>query len=66
LAGKTATRQASFIGLDIEDVLYLMPLVALCNSLPLLLSLAAVFAPIYALWVVFEYRRVVRRRDLPA
>jgi phosphatidylglycerophosphate synthase len=66
LAGKTATRQASFIGLETEDVLYLMPLVTLCNSLPLLLSLAAVFAPMYAVWVVFEYRRVVRRRDLPA
>ncbi len=66
LARKTATRQASFIGLETEDVLYLMPLVTLCNCLPLLLAVAAVCAPLYAVWVVFEYRRVVRRRNLPA
>jgi len=66
LAGRAATRQPSFIGLETEDVLYLMPLVTLCNSLPLLLAVAAVCAPLYAVWVVFEYRRVVRRRNLAA
>ncbi len=61
LAGKTATRQASLGGFETEDILYLMPLATLCNQLPLLLLVATVCAPLYALWVVFEYRRAVRQ-----
>jgi phosphatidylglycerophosphate synthase len=61
LAGKTATRQASLGGFETEDVLYCMPLATLCNQLPLLLLVASVCAPTYALWVVFEYRRAVRQ-----
>jgi len=61
LAGKTATRQASLGGFETEDVLYLMPLATLSNQLQLLLLVAAVCAPLYASWVVFEYRRAVRQ-----
>jgi archaetidylinositol phosphate synthase len=60
LAGKSATRQASLGGFETEDILYLMPLVTLCNGLLPLLLAASVCAPLYAAWVLFEYRRAVR------
>jgi phosphatidylglycerophosphate synthase len=63
LAGKTATRQASLVGFETEDVLYLVPLVTLCNGLVFMLEAAALCAPLYAIWVAFEYRRVARRQQ---
>jgi phosphatidylglycerophosphate synthase len=59
--GKTATRQASVGGFETEDVLYLMPLVTLSNALAPLLVTAAICAPLFALWVAVDYRRVMRR-----
>ena len=59
-AGKVATRQASLGGFETEDILYLMPLVTLCNGLLPLLLAASVCAPLYAAWVLCEYRRAVR------
>jgi len=61
LAGKAASRQASVGGFETEDVLYLLPLVTLCNGTTPFLIAAAVGAPLFAVWVVFDYRRVVRR-----
>lgn len=60
MAGKAATRQASLGGFETEDVLYLLPLATVCNCLAPLLKLAAICAPLYAIWVVIEYRRAVR------
>ena len=59
--GKSATRQASFGGFETEDILYLMPLAALSNSLAPLLVLASIVAPLFAVWVVVDYRRIMRR-----
>jgi len=59
--GKTATRQASLGGFETEDVLYLMPLATLSNALAPLLATAALCAPLFALWVAVDYRRVMRR-----
>jgi phosphatidylglycerophosphate synthase len=59
--GKMATRQASAGGFETEDVLYLMPLATLCNALAPLLVAAALCAPLFALWVAVDYRRVMRR-----
>jgi phosphatidylglycerophosphate synthase len=59
--GKTATRQASLGGFETEDVLYLMPLATLSNALAPLLAAAALCAPLFALWVAIDYRRVMRR-----
>jgi archaetidylinositol phosphate synthase len=56
--GKAGTQQASFGGFETEDVLYLAPLVTLCNGMPTFLLAAAVCAPLYAIWVTIEYRRV--------
>ena len=61
LLGKSATRQASLAGFETEDVLYLFPLATLSNSLVPLLLAAAVCAPIYAVWVVIDYQRVLRK-----
>jgi phosphatidylglycerophosphate synthase len=66
MAGKAAVRQARVAGFEAEDVLYLMPLVTLVNGLaPLLLS-AAVFAPLFAIWVTVGYVRARRRLQTTA
>jgi phosphatidylglycerophosphate synthase len=61
LGGKAASRQASVGGFETEDVLYLLPLVTVCNGTTPFLVAAAIGAPLFAVWVVFDYRRVVRR-----
>jgi phosphatidylglycerophosphate synthase len=61
LHGKSATRQAYLAGFETEDVLYLFPLATLSNSLAPMLLVASVCAPLYAVWVVIDYQRAVRR-----
>jgi archaetidylinositol phosphate synthase len=61
MAGKTASKQATLAGFETEDVLYLLPLVTLLNGLPLFLIAAALGAPLFAVWVVIDYRRALRR-----
>jgi phosphatidylglycerophosphate synthase len=61
LLGKSATQQASLGGFEIEDVLYLLPLATLSNALVPLLLAASLCAPLFAVWVVIDYRRVLRR-----
>jgi archaetidylinositol phosphate synthase len=61
LAGKAASRQPSVGGFETEDVLYLLPLVTLCNGLEPFLMAAGIGAPLFALWVIFDYRRRIRR-----
>jgi len=58
LAGKAATRQASLVGFETEDVLYLIPLVTLCNGLVPFLWLASTCAPAYAIKTALDYRRI--------
>lgn len=54
--GKNAARQPNFAGFDIEDILYLFPVVTLLNQLDSLLIAATVGAPIFAIWVFWQYR----------
>jgi archaetidylinositol phosphate synthase len=61
LGGKTASRQASMGGFETEDVLYLLPLVTLSNGVAPFLAVASIGAPLFAVWVIFDYRRLVRR-----
>jgi archaetidylinositol phosphate synthase len=61
LLGKSGTQQASLAGFETEDVLYLLPLATLCNALVPVLLVASICAPLYAVWVTFEYQRVLRR-----
>ena len=62
IAGKAATQQASLGGFETEDVLYLLPLVTLGNGVVPFLLAAAVCAPLFAIWVVMDYRRALGRR----
>src|SRR5580704_2312156 len=59
--GKVATQQASLGGFETEDVLYLLPLVTLGNAQVPMLVAASICAPLYAIWVVIDYLRVLRR-----
>jgi phosphatidylglycerophosphate synthase len=59
--GKAGAQQASVGGFETEDVLYLLPIATLWDRTAALLIAAAVGAPLYAAWVVFEYRRVMQR-----
>jgi archaetidylinositol phosphate synthase len=59
--GKAGTLQASLGGFETEDVLYLLPIATLCDRTASLLIAAAAVAPLYAVWVVFEYWRVMHR-----
>ncbi|OKH55951.1 CDP-alcohol phosphatidyltransferase [Calothrix sp. HK-06] len=56
--GKDATRQPNFAGFDIEDILYLFPVVTLLNQLDTLLIAATIGAPIFAIGVFWQYRMV--------
>jgi phosphatidylglycerophosphate synthase len=61
LIGKDGTRQNSLGGFETEDVLYLLPLVTLCNGLPRFLIAASIGAPLFAIWVGIDYRHVMSR-----
>jgi archaetidylinositol phosphate synthase len=62
VVGKLANSQASVGGFETEDVLYLLPLATLSNGLVPVLEVAALCAPLFALWVVIDYFRVLRGR----
>ncbi|MEH1814247.1 MAG: CDP-alcohol phosphatidyltransferase family protein [Nostoc sp.] len=53
--GKDASRQPNFAGFDIEDVLYLFPIVPLLNGLEPLLMAAIIGAPTFAVWVIWQF-----------
>ena len=58
--GKAATRQAQAAGFEIEDVLYLLPLVTWCNLLDYFLYSAAIGAPCACAIVAIQYARLRR------
>jgi archaetidylinositol phosphate synthase len=61
MAGKAASKQASLAGFETEDVLYLLPLVTVFNGLTPFLIAASIGAPVFAVWVVIDYRRGLHR-----
>jgi archaetidylinositol phosphate synthase len=62
MAGKSASQQASLGGFETEDVLYLLPLVTLSNGVVPFMTAAALCAPLFAVWVLIDYVRVLRRQ----
>jgi phosphatidylglycerophosphate synthase len=66
IGGKAASQQASIGGFETEDVLYLLPLVTVCNGVAPFLGLASIGAPLFAIWVVIGYRRVRRWHPIGA
>ncbi|WP_322042230.1 CDP-alcohol phosphatidyltransferase family protein [Paraburkholderia sp. J67] len=61
MAGKAGTQQAFAGGFETEDVLYLLPLVTLTGIASPFVMAASIGAPLFALYVVFDYWRVTRR-----
>jgi phosphatidylglycerophosphate synthase len=66
MAGKAGTQQASAAGFETEDILYLLPLVTLFGQIEPFLIAASIGAPLFALWVAIDYRRIVRRPRQPS
>ncbi len=64
IEGKAGTEQPFMAGFEAEDVLYLLPLVTLTDEIAPFLFASAIGAPLYAGWVVFDHRRMVRRQAL--
>jgi phosphatidylglycerophosphate synthase len=60
MGGKSASKQGAWAGFETEDVLYLLPLVTLCHCAVEFVAAAAVGAPLFAIWVLCEYLRVMR------
>lgn len=58
--GRTASRQPHAGNFEAEDVLYLLPLVTLFNLQLYFLSLAALGAPLFAVYIVYKYRSLGR------
>jgi archaetidylinositol phosphate synthase len=61
MAGKAGTQQAFVGGFETEDVLYLLPLVTLTGIVRPFVVAASIGAPLFAVYVVFDYWRVTRR-----
>ena len=53
-------------GFETEDILYLLPLVTLCDGVAPFVVAASIGAPLFAIWVIFDYRRLMRRTRLVA
>ena len=66
MEGKAGTKQASVAGFETEDVLYLLPLVTLLSGVMPFIVAASIGAPLFAVWVVVDYRRALRRAANPA
>lgn len=54
--GRSAIQQPNFAGFEVEDVLYLLPLVTIFEGLVWFLVAAAIFAPVGAIIVFKQYR----------
>jgi phosphatidylglycerophosphate synthase len=61
MVGKSGTKQASMAGFETEDVLYLLPLVTILNSMTPFLIAASIGAPLFAVYVAIDYQRVSRQ-----
>jgi len=59
--GKQATQQAQWAGFEAEDVLYLMPAVTLAGGLGWFLVAAAIGAPLAAVFVTYQYFKLMAR-----
>ena len=59
--GKTAVAQPSCFGFEIEDILYLMPLVTWFELLVEFLFLSATVAPFVGLLVYFQFKELTRK-----
>ncbi|MDJ0733352.1 MAG: CDP-alcohol phosphatidyltransferase family protein [Nostocaceae cyanobacterium] len=56
---KAAIPLPKLSGFEIEDILYLFPIVVILDSLVPFLTAATIGAPAFALWVIWQYRSLV-------
>lgn len=61
--GKSGARQPHYAGFEAEDILYLLPLVTLFDGLEMFLFAAAIGAPGFALFVIYQYLNLTRVRS---
>ena len=61
--GKDEARQPNIGHVEVEDILYLLPLVTLLDQLVIFIVLAGIGAPLFALWVLYEYLSLKRREQ---
>ena len=61
LTGKSQVTQPNLGLFEIEDIFYLLPLVTFFSVLQPFLIVAAIGAPVFALWTLVEYLRLRRR-----
>ena len=60
--GKSDARQPNLSVIEAEDVLYLLPIITLADQSIVFLSLASVGAPLFAIWVAFQYFTLKRNQ----
>lgn len=63
MAGKSRLRQPGIGLFEIEDVFYLLPLITIFGVLQPFLIIAAIGAPLFALWTLGEYLKHRRGRN---
>lgn len=66
--GLAASDQPAFAGFEIEDVLYVLPLIVILGGLPYFLISAGIGTPIYGVWAVARYvslRKQMRSEATP-
>jgi archaetidylinositol phosphate synthase len=61
--GKEAAAQPSIGGFEAEDILYLFPLVTIFNGLVPFLIAATIGAPLFGIYVLWEYRQIANNRS---
>jgi hypothetical protein len=60
-AGRSATRQPNLLGFELQDLMYLVGPVTWLGGLEPFLTLAAIGAPLYALFVLWTLCRHLQR-----
>jgi hypothetical protein len=63
MEGKASTKQPSWGGFEVEDILYLMPLVSLFDGMETFLVCAVIGAPTFALGITVAFVRTLRRHN---
>jgi hypothetical protein len=63
-AGKAATRQPNLLGFEVEDVMYLVGPITWLGLLQPFLILAGIGAPLFALLVLWQRRRLLLERRM--
>jgi phosphatidylglycerophosphate synthase len=63
-AGKAAIRQPNLLGFELEDLMYLLGPITWLGFLQRFLMLAGIGAPLFALFVLWECRRLLTARPI--